>query len=334
MALRRKQHQQALASDLVLMVAEQALGGFVERQDTAGQIERDGAVARAVKHGLKVAARETAGGRRFVLGDAQSRAQFRFQRAAQRDQRRRRAVPGDHLRVAIDGQDLAIRPHDRNRADVFSRHRSRIAVAEHHGEGIRRLKLCEITIADELEQRPIGVKRLPVASDERADRKTIQNRAGVAPNLVAVGAARRPSVASPVRQLLRACIVLNFPPGVSACPFVRGIVARSRRAADQGARNFAERVALAAAELHALGGKAWRDFPGQRIERARADRNNVGRSGGRMAQDVNRGGALRRRRLNIARRGAPGKIRSLRFGRVGVGHLDEGRSRLRSARLK
>ena len=174
------------------MVAEQALGGLVQRQDAAGQIERDGAVARAVEHGLKVAARQTAGGRRFVLGDAQSRAQFRFQRAAQRDQRRRRAVPGDHLRVAVDGQDLPVRPHDRNRADVFSRHRSRIAVAEHHGEGIRRLKLCEITIADELEQRPIGVERLPVAGDERADRKTVQNRAGVAPNLIAVGAARRP----------------------------------------------------------------------------------------------------------------------------------------------
>ena len=256
MALRREQHQQALASDLVLMVAEQALGGLVQRQDAAGQIERDGAVARAVEHRLKVAARQTAARRRLALGDAQSRPQFRFQRAAQRDQRRRRAVPADHLRVAVDGQDLAVRPHDRDRADVFGRHRLRIAVAEHHGERVRRLKFCEIAIADEIEQRPIGVERAPVASDEGADRKTVQNRAGVAPNLIAVGAAGRPGVASPVRRLLRACIDSSFPPGVRACPFVRGIVARSRRAADQGARDFPERVALAAAELDALGGKA------------------------------------------------------------------------------
>ena len=319
------------------MVAEQALGGLVQRQDAAGQIERDGAVARPVEHRLKVAARQTAGGRRLALGDAHSRPELRFQRAAQRDQRRRRAVPSDHLRVAVDGQDLPVRPHDRDRADVFGRHRLRIAVAEHSGERVRRLKFCEIAIADELEQRPIGVERLPVAGDQRADRKTVQNRAGVAPNLVVVGAARRRSIALPVRRLLGARVDSEFPSVVRARPFVRGVVARSRRTADQSARDFPERVALAAAELHALGGKAWRGFAGQRIKRARADRNDVGRDGGRrMAQDVNRGGALGRRRLRLARRGALGEIRllSLRHGRVGVARLGEGRSGLRSVRLE
>ena len=238
------------------MVAEQALGGLVQRQDAAGQIERDGAVARAVEHRLKVAARQTAARRRLALGDAHSRPEFRFQRAAQRDQRRRRAVPADHLRVAVDGQDLPVRPHDRDRADVFGRHRLRIAVAEHPGERVRRLKFCEIAIADEFEQRPVGVERLPVAGDEGADRKTVQNRAGVAPNLIAVGAARRRGIALPVRRLLGASVDPEFPSGVRARPFVRAIVARSRRAADQSARDFPERVALAAAELHALGGKA------------------------------------------------------------------------------
>ena len=160
--------------------------------------------------------------------------------------------------MAVDGQDLPVRPHDRDRADVFGRHRLRIAVAEHPGERIRRLKFCEIAIADEFEQRPIGVERAPVAGDQGADRKTVQNRAGVAPNLIAVGAARRRSVALPVRRLLGACVDPEFPPGVRARPFVRVIVARSRRAADQSARDFPERVALAAAELHALGGKALR----------------------------------------------------------------------------
>ena len=220
--------------------------------------------------------------------------------------------------MAVDGQDLPVRPHDRDRADVFRRHRLRIAVAEHPGERIRRLKFCEIAIANELEQRPIGVERLPVAGDQGADRKTVQNRAGVAPNLIVVGAAGRRGIALAARRLLGAASIAEFPSVVRARPFVRGVVARSRRAADQSARDLPECVALAAAELHALGGKAWRDFASQRVKRARADRNDVGRDGGRrMAQNVNRGGALGRRRRRLARRGALGEIRllGLRYGR-------------------
>ena len=108
--------------------------------------------------------------------------------------------------MAVDGQDLPVRPHDRDRAHVFGRHRLRIAVAEHPGEGVRRLKFREITIADEFEQRPIGVERLPVAGDQRADRKTVQNGAGVAPDLIAVGAAGVRRVALAVRRLLGASI--------------------------------------------------------------------------------------------------------------------------------
>ena len=184
------------------------------------------------------------------------------------------------MRVAVDGQDLPVRPHDSDRANVFGRHRSRVAVAEHPGEGVRRLKLCEIAISNELKQRPVGVERLPVAGDQGANRKTVQDRARIATNFIVVGAARRPSVALPIRRLLCACIDPECPSVVCARPFVRGLVARSRRAADQSARDFPERVALAAAELYALGGKAWRGFTGQRVERARADRNDVGRGGG------------------------------------------------------
>ena len=238
MALRREQHQEALAGDLVLMVAEQALGGLVQRQDAAGQIERDGAVARPVEHRLKVAAGQTAARRRLALGDAQSRPEFRFQRAAQRDQRRRRAVPADHLRVAVDGQDLPVRPHDRDRADVFGGQRLRIAVAEHPGERVRRLKFCEIAIADEFEQRPIGVERLPVAGDESADRETVQNRAGVAPNLIAVGPAGARGIALAVLRLLGAGLDPGFPSGVRAGPLVRA----SRRA--KRARGRPERAAI------------------------------------------------------------------------------------------
>src|SRR6185437_2537277 len=121
---------------------------------------------------------------------------------------------------------------------------------------------------------------------------------GVAPKLIGLGAADWARLAFPIRRL--AGLRLNFGAagGVLACPFVGGLVARSRRATDQGARDFAESVALAAGELHALWGSAEQRLAGQRLERARADRDDVGRHDGRrrMAQNINLGGALRLRR--------------------------------------
>ena len=80
MALGREQHQRAFAGDLVLMIAEQSLGGLVEGQDAACRVEGDGAVGGAVEHRLKVA-RQTAARRRLALGCAHSRPQLRLQRA-------------------------------------------------------------------------------------------------------------------------------------------------------------------------------------------------------------------------------------------------------------
>ena len=295
MTLGAKQHQQALARDLVLMIAEQALGGLVQGQDARSRVERDGAVGRPVEHRLKVARRAAARRRRLAIRGPQPRPQLRLERAPERDQGRRRAVPSDHLRVAVDRQDLSVRPHDRDRARILGAHRLRVAVAEHSGEGVRRLKFREIAIADEIEQRAVGVERLPVAGDEDADRQPGEHRAGVALNLDAVGA----GLPIPVPLLLAA--------GVDrAGPFVRMVLARGWSAADEGARDFPECVALAAAEFDALGGEAQRRLASHRLERARADRNDIGRGHRRrMAQDVNLGGALRRR-LNLARRGALG----------------------------
>ena len=90
-------------------------------------------------------------------------------------------------------------------------------------ERVGRLKFCEITIANEFEQRSIGVERLPVAGDERADRKTVQNRAGVAPNLIAVGAAGRRGIALAVLRRLGAGP--TRPRVVRGRPFIRGLVA-------------------------------------------------------------------------------------------------------------
>ena len=160
--------------------------------------------------------------------------------------------------MAVYRQDLAVRPDDRDRVDVFGRNGSRIAIAEHPRERIRRLELCEIAIASKLEQCPIGVESPAVAGDQGADRKTVQNRARVAPNPVIVGAARRRPIALPIRRLLGAAVSARFAAGVRRRPFVREVVARSRRAADQSAGNLPECVALAPTELHALGGKVLR----------------------------------------------------------------------------
>ena len=321
MALRREQHQQAFARDLILMVAEQAFGGRIQRQDAARQVERDGAVARPIEHGLKVAIRQTAVARRLAPGCAHSRPEFRFQRAAERDQRRRRAVPADHLRVAVDRQDLAVRPHDRDRVDVFGRHGSRIAIAEHPRERIRRLELCEIAIASELEQCPIGVESPPVAGDQGADRKTVQNRARVAPNPVIVGAARRRPIALPIRRLLGAAVdpgsrrvsaAAHSSEGSSREAGVRPT--RARAISRNASRSLRLSSTLSAEKFCA-------DFASQRVKRARADRNDVGRDGRRrVAKDVDRRGALGQWRRRLARRGTLGGIGllALLYGRDGL----------------
>ena len=105
-------------------------------------------------------------------------------------------------------------------------------------------------------------------------------RAGVALNLIAVGAAGWAKLAFPLRLLLGASVDPAFPHNVRARPFVRVVVARSRSAADQRARDFAEGVALVPAEFDGLGREALRRLASQRVERARTDRNDIGRTVG------------------------------------------------------
>jgi hypothetical protein len=317
-ALGREQHEHALARDLVLVVAEQPLGRLVQRQDAAGGVERDRAVGRPVEHRLQIASRAVAH-RRLAFGRAQPRLQFRFRRAAQRDQRRRGVVPRDRLSAAVDRQDLPVRPHDRDRARIVIRHPLRIAVAEHRGKPARRLKFREIAIADEIEERPVGIESARVADDENADRQAVENGAGVAPHLLAVGAAGSG----------RLSLLSNRRPGgrddPQFCPSARILVAGNRRPADQGARDLAKGVALAAGELDALGGRAVRRLAGaQSVERARADRNDVRRRRKRgLAQDINLGRALgevrlgdvRRRGVGLARLGRRSGFGSVRLGR-------------------
>ncbi len=269
MTLRREQHQDALAGDLVLVVAEQPLGRLVQGQDAAGGVERDRAVGRPVEHRLKVARRAIAH-RRFALSRAQSGVHFRFRRAAQRDQRRWRAIPPDRLSASVDKQDLAIRPDDRDRARILGSHLLWIAVAEHRGEPVRRLEFREIAIADEIEERLAGVEGARVADDEDPDRQAVEYGAGVAPNLLVIGAAGQGAL------ILPACPGLGWRHDHQFRPFARGFVSPSRRPADQSAGDLAEGVALATGELDALGGEPVERLPGvQTVERAGANRNDV-----------------------------------------------------------
>ena len=269
MALRREQHQDALAGDLVLVIAEQPLGRLVQGQDAAGGVERDRAVRRPVEHRLKVA-RRTVAHRRLSLLRAEPGLQLRFRRASQRDQRRRGALPRDRLSAPVDEQDLTVRPDDRDRARILSRHPLRIAVAEHRGEPVRRLEFREIGIADEIKERLVGEERARVADNENPDRQAVKNGASVALHLLVVGAAGRGRLALPTCQRLGRRDDPQFR------PFAGALVARSRRPADQSARDLAEGVALVPGELNALGGEPVQRLPGtQSVERAGANWNDV-----------------------------------------------------------
>ena len=147
----------------------------------------------------------------------------------------------------------------------------RIAVAEHRREPVRRHEFREIAIADEIEKRLVGVEGPRVADDENADRQAVEYGPGVAPNLLVVGAA-----AGRGALILGACGRLPWRHDPQLRPVARGVVAPSRRPADEGAGDLAEGVALAPGEFDALGGETVERLPGvQSVQSAGANRNDV-----------------------------------------------------------
>ena len=146
----------------------------------------------------------------------------------------------------------------------------RIAVAEHRREPVRRHEFREIAIADEIEKRLVGVEGPRVADDENADRQAVKYGPGVAPNLLVGAAAGRGAL------ILGACGRLPWRHDPQLRPVARGVVAPSRRPADEGAGDLAEGVALAPGEFDALGGETVERLPGvQSVQSAGANRNDV-----------------------------------------------------------
>ena len=139
MALRSQQHQNALADDLALFVAEQPLGGPVERHDASRGVENHCAVGREIEHVLKVG-RRLGRGRRLAARRLGCASALGFRRRPQRKQRGRRAVPEHHLGVPFDRERGPVGFHDRKAARVLGGDRLRVVAAEHHRQGVGRLE--------------------------------------------------------------------------------------------------------------------------------------------------------------------------------------------------
>ena len=178
MALRRKQHENAFADDVLLIVAEELFRRMVQREDASGRVEGHRAVGGAIKHVLQIVCRAVAAPR--PPRRAAVVAEVRLSQPAKRDQRGWRAVPVHRLREAVDCERLAVRPDDAKSAALLHRHGLRIVSVEHVRKPVRCLEMLEIAIAQKIEQRVIQVERLRVPDDEHADRQSIEDRPGVA----------------------------------------------------------------------------------------------------------------------------------------------------------
>ena len=217
----------------------------------------------------------------------------------------------------------------------------RITAAEHRSQPVGRLKGREIAIADEIEKRPVGIERARVARHQRADRQPIENAAGVALNRLVVSAAGRGELGlRRRRRLIRRAEsqVQHAARGrdrIDGLDFAGPFVVRRGRAADQRTRDLAESVTLAPAELHAFGRRALRRLAHrQRVERAGADRNDLGHGGRRrVAKDVNLRATVGRGRLSLARGGPLGRFRLRNVWLSGDGLARLGRRRRRLASI-
>ena len=108
LALRREQGEEAFARHFLGVVAEQGLGAAAHGEDAARLVERDDAVGGRIEQRLEIA--------RLAFEIAHPLLIFDLARAAQRQQRRRRAVPFDRVGQRIDGDQLAARRDQRNGA--------------------------------------------------------------------------------------------------------------------------------------------------------------------------------------------------------------------------
>ena len=174
---------------------------------------------------------------------------------------------------------------------VLDGHRLRIVTAEHSRQPVGRFEVLEIAIAEEIEQRAVEIQRLGVARDQDADRQPIQKRSRVAagyllePRANAFGK-RRPGKRG-VGRLGGTALLFGHRRGRFRLP----ILAQGLRAAHQRPGDFPEGVPLASAEFDAVSGPlgiARR----RRVGGPRADRNDLRRASGGLAQEIDLRGTL------------------------------------------
>ena len=104
---------------------------------------------------------------------------------------------------------------------------------------------------DEFEQRPVGIERVGVARDQRADRQSVENAAGVALNRLVVSAAGRGELG--LRRRWRLIRRAESQVQHAACgrdridrlDFAGPFIVRRGRPADQRTRDLAESIPLA-----------------------------------------------------------------------------------------
>ena len=209
---------------------------------------------------------------------------FGVARAAQRDQRRRSVVPLNGLHQSVHRDQFAAGGDERHRA-AFAGLRERLGVAapEHVRQRVGGAKRREVAITHQIQHRSIEIERLSAAQDHRADRQTVEQRAGVGARDLG-GPARRAPRASPAAASARVAAAAGArgaAPGSIGAP--AGIVlaprAISRRAPERSrerrrARSSSGSRFRARRRRGALFGRRRK-----RAQRAGADRHDVRAAG-------------------------------------------------------
>ena len=122
--------------------------------------------------------------------------------------------------------------------------------------------MFEITVAQEIEQRAVEIKRAGIARDQDADRQPIEKPRRVAPdglvNSLAFAFGKRRRRRGRKERLALIVRLTDL-----------SVVAQSLRAADQRPRDFPEGVSLTPTEFHAVAASLRRLARGERLKRRR-----------------------------------------------------------------
>src|SRR5215203_5884565 len=169
-ALGGEEDDEALARDLVLIVAEQRLGGTVERQDAAGVVEDDDAVGRGIEDRGKLAQPALAGPQ-VELERAQPLALLGRRRPGDDHEARRQPIPLHRRQPDIDRDAFVAAAGERERRHALKSRRRPHSAAKQERHAALRRELPDVVVIDEIEENAVDEERLVAAMDENADRR-------------------------------------------------------------------------------------------------------------------------------------------------------------------